>query len=56
MSTSNEYRQLALRQRGLAQRERLPQVRAVLNASADKWEFLAEVATRENGYGKLVPQ
>ena len=49
MSTSNEYRLLALRQRVLAQRERLPQVRATLTASADKWEFLAEAAGREDG-------
>lgn len=55
MSTSNEYRLLALRQRVLAQRERLPQVRAILAASADKWEFLAEAAARQDGSGNFVP-
>jgi hypothetical protein len=49
MSTPNEYRLLALRQRILAQRERLPQVRAVLTASAERWEFLAEAEARADG-------
>jgi hypothetical protein len=54
MSASNEYRQLALRHRLLAQRESLPRVRDMLNASAEKWEFLAEVTGRDDGIREAV--
>lgn len=56
MSASSEYRQLAVRNRVLAQRESLPSVRAVLTASAEKWEFLAEVAARQDPLGEPARQ
>lgn len=48
MSASEEYRLLATRNRLLAQREHLPRVRAILTASAEKWDFLAEVAAQQD--------
>ena len=48
MSASVEYRQLATRHRLLAQQEELPNVRALLAASAEKWAFLAEITARED--------
>lgn len=47
MSASERYRQLAARQRIMARGEALPNRKAVLIASADKWMFLAEVAAAQ---------
>ena len=51
MAASEEYRQLAVKHRLLAQQEQLPNARAVLAASAEKWEFLAETTAREEQNG-----
>ena len=51
MSPSVEYRQLAMKHRLLAQQEGLPNVRAILAASAEKWEFLADVTASEEQTG-----
>ena len=51
MAASEEYRQLAIKHRLLAQQERLPNAKAVLAASAEKWEFLAEVTAYEEQNG-----
>lgn len=51
MSPSVEYRQLAIKHRLLAQQEGLPNVRAILAASAEKLEFLAEVTASEERTG-----
>ena len=55
MSASHEYRQLAARSRVLAQRESFPCVRSILTASAEKWEFLAEVAACQDPLGEPAP-
>lgn len=47
MSASEDYRQIAAKHRVLAQQESLPSVRALFAASADKWDFLADVTARE---------
>jgi hypothetical protein len=51
VATSEEYRQLAIEHRLLAQQERLPNARAILAASSEKWEFLAEVTACEEQNG-----
>lgn len=49
--TSEEFRHIAEEHRSLARQEALPNVRAVLAASAEKWEFLADIAARDDQRG-----
>jgi hypothetical protein len=51
VASAVEYRRIALNDRLRAEREPLPNVRALLAASAEKWEFLAEVTAREDHAG-----
>lgn len=47
MSELDHYRKLARSDRLRAQQETLPRVKAMLSASADRWEYLARAAAAD---------